>query len=338
MSTEIQLIQQPIIKHDLLNVGKAVTERILSLNLENLVATEETVKALKSLRAELNKEFDEYEAQRKAIKEAVANPYMEFEAVYKSEIQVKYKGAVELLKDKIAIVEDKIKSEKKENVIRYFNELCAVEKVDFLTFDKLGIEINLSTSEKAYKEKCNEFVQRVQDDVLLIQVQQYAVEIMAEYKKTLNASKAITTVIERKEAEKLEAERLHRQETTRRETMLRNLTLVYKDITRSFHFVSDENIFITHSDIEKLSKEEFQKVYVEIELKVIEFLRSREPQTPEVKQAPIATPEPLQAPTETKPTEPEKQFTAAFEVTATMQQLTALANYMKSNGLNYKNI
>jgi hypothetical protein len=351
MNTEITLVQKPIIKHALIEVGKSVTERILELNLENLIATEDTVKSLKQLRAELNKEFENWEAQRKTIKEAVANPYMEFEAVYKLEISEKYKKAVDLLKDKIAFVEDGIKSEKKANVIRYFNELCATESIDFLKFENLGLEINLSTSEKAYKDKCNEFVQRVQDDKILIDTMEFAAEMMTEYKRNgFNASAAIKSVRDRKENEKLEAERLRRQETNRRETMLRSISMVYGDLTRCFHFISDENIFIAQSDIENLSKEDFQKLYVDVESKIIAFRKSQEQtlfnqQTvaPTVQQATAAqatppAPEPLPAPTETKPQEPEKTFTASFEVTGTMAQLKGLGQYMKDNGLTYKNI
>ena len=33
-----------------------------------------------------------------------------------------------------------------------------LKKIDFLTFEKTGIEINLSGSTKSFKDKCNEFV------------------------------------------------------------------------------------------------------------------------------------------------------------------------------------
>ena len=88
----IQLIQKPVIQHEMARVGKSVTERLNALNIEGQVATEATVKSLKELRADLNKELAEFELQRKAIKEAVMNPYSEFEATYKIEISEKYKG------------------------------------------------------------------------------------------------------------------------------------------------------------------------------------------------------------------------------------------------------
>ncbi len=343
MTTEIKLIQAPVIQHSLVEIGKTVTSRIFELNLEKLVATEETIQSLKKLRAELNKEFDLYEAQRKAIKEAVANPYVEFENVYKTEISEKYKKAVETLKDKIASVEEKVKAGKKTNIIRYFNELCASENIDFLKFENTGFEINLSTSEKQYKEKCNEFVQRIADDILLIQAQEYSAEIMTEYKFTLNVSKAITTVVNRKEAEKLERERIRQAEIARRTSKLREIPVIFHDITKTYHPVFDESMFITLADVENLSKNEFQKRFVQLEAAAKQATIEQAQQQSMTFEKPIA--EPLPAPAETK-SEPasavEKPvaeiFTAIFEAVGTMAQLIALGEYMKSNNIQYKNI
>ena len=121
---EITLVQLPIIKHQLKEVGKEVTKRIKNLDLENQVATIETLQSFKKLRTELNKELKDFEDRRKVIKTEINKPYNELEDVYKPEISEKYKYAIDLLKDKIAFVEDKIKSDKKESIEVYFNELC----------------------------------------------------------------------------------------------------------------------------------------------------------------------------------------------------------------------
>ena len=60
MKNQITLTQSPIIKHDLLSIGANVTKRIDELNVENLVVTVDTIKSMKSLRAELNKEAKEF--------------------------------------------------------------------------------------------------------------------------------------------------------------------------------------------------------------------------------------------------------------------------------------
>lgn len=335
--TNIELKQKPVIVHQLQEAGKKVTERIDSLELDKQVATEETVKSLKSTRAELNKELADFESQRKAIKDAVSNPYLEFESVYKIEISEKYKAADTLLKDKIDLVEDKVKTEKKNVLIDYFTEFCASMQIDFIQFDNLNLNITLSTSEKKYKEQINEFINKVNDDLMLIKSTDFEAEIMAEYKKTLNASAAITSVKTRKENERLEAERIKAQAKQNRITYLEKLGFLFVSITNSYEYNAD--IYVTVDEIESLSKEDFTKKYAECEAKILDLKQSElvKEVNSNFKRNPIFSPveEPIQAP-KVEQLEPLK--TASFQVTATMTQLRALGQYMKDNNITYKNI
>lgn len=334
--TEIVVKQIPVITHDLVKVGQTVTERIEALNLANQVATEETIQTLKSTRAELNKEAKEWEEQRKTVKNAVMNPYNEFEETYKEEVINKYKEADTLLKDAIGEFELKAKTEKRNNVIQYFKELIESYKtptfdIDFLTFERVGIDINLTITEKKYKEQCAAFVAKVIDDILLIDRSEYPAEMLVLYKQTLNASKAITEVRERKEKEKAEKARLQMAETNRRTALLMNLSLVPHDITRTFNHSKHDDIYISLHDVENLSRDEFNVKLVEIE----SVINSRkEPETTPVA-APLQAPTVVRTPTQTKK---EEILTAIFEVNGTMNQLLELGKYMKQNNITFKNL
>ena len=355
MENKITLVQSPVISHKLQEAGKAVSKRIDELELDKQIATVETVKSLKDLRAELNKELADFETQRKLIKEGVNNPYNEFENIYKVEISEKYKSAIDLLKDKIAFVEDKVKSEKKESIEAYFKELCISEKIDFITFDKLGIEINLSTTEKKYKEQIHEYITKVVDDLNLIKSTDFEAEILTEYKSSLNASKAITDVKNRKEREKAEEERLKAEQKVNRINFLEKLGMQYVEITNAYEFNAD--IYVTMSDINFLSKDDFSKKYHDCEAKINDVKAKEisskaleievDVATPEVvvyskKEVapPVAIPvaKPIEAPKVEAVKEAEPLKKASFEVTATMTQLRALGAYMKENNISYKNI
>ena len=340
----IIIVQNPIIQHSLKEIGQSVTQRLADLNIDGQVATEETMQALKNLRAELNKEFADYETQRKAVKSAVLTPYEELEATYKVEISEKYKKAIDTLKDKIAEVEDKIKANKLEEVKSYFVELVMAEEIDFLSFPQTGIKIDLSTSMKKFREQVDEFVGRVKSDLALIETQEYKAEIMVEYRNTLNVSQAITTITSRKEAEKAERIRIKAQETARRVAQLQNLTFVYHDITRTYNFIQDESLMISLNDIENLPKDEFNARLLELSAKVAEY-RTAKPLKAPVEVKPQATPEqtPAATPTQQVAAEPQaapapELFTATFEATGTYDQLNGLGEYMKQNGITYKNI
>lgn len=335
MQNEIKLVQSPIISHSLQEVGKEVSKRIEELELDKQVATVETVKSLKELRAELNKELTDFEAQRKFIKESVNNPYNEFESVYKVEISERYKSAIETLKDKIDFVESKIKTEKKQSIEAYFNELCIAESIDFITFDRVGIDINLSTTEKKYKEQIFEFISKVNDDLNLIKASDFQAETLTEYKLSLNVSSAITSVKNRKQMEAIETEKIKAITTQNRKNRLLELGLTFLVITDAYEFNAD--IYITRNDIENLTEQDFIKKVAEVEVKLNDLKAKQSQNIPPIQGSNSKNiSQPISAPKEI--TEPEPLKKASFEVTATMTQLRALGEYMKQNNINYKNI
>lgn len=335
MQNEIKLVQSPIISHSLHEVGKEVLKRIEELELDKQVATVETVKSLKELRAELNKELTDFETQRKFIKESVNNPYNEFESVYKVEISERYKSAIETLKDKIDFVESKIKTEKKQSIEAYFNELCIAESIDFITFDRVGIDVNLSTTEKKYKEQIFEFIAKVNDDLNLIKASDFEAETLTEYKSSLNVSSAITSVKNRKQMEAIETAKIKAAVTQNRKNKLYELGMAFVTITDCFEYNAD--IYINNTDIEVLSDNDFIKKVSEVEAK-IKNLKSIELEKQNALKQPLQSniSQPITAPKEVIKDEPLKR--ASFEVTATMTQLRALGEYMKQNNINYKNI
>ena len=343
---QIVVRQIPVIEHDLATVGRSVTERINALNLEAQVVTEDTIQYLKKLAAELTKELDQWETQRKSVKKIVNAPYDEMEVEFKENISDKYKWALTtILKPKINEFELKTKEDKRTNLQLYFVEVCQVEKIDWLTFERLGIEVNLSTSEKKYKEQILEFITKVVDDMKLINSETFAAEMLVEYKRTLNASNAITSVRERKEQERLEQERLKMAETNRRKGQLAALSFVYHDLTRTMNWVQDENILVTMQDIENASKERWNEIFVKAEAEVAAR------KVPTLGSLVNKASEPLQAPTiqataaqqaaqenKTPQNVPEIELDVTFKVYGTYEQLTALNNYLKENGFKYEQI
>lgn len=339
MENQITLVQVPIIKHSIVAIGESVTERLEKLNIDNQLATEDSVKSLKELRAELNKELTNFENQRKLVKGEILKPYDEFDGLYKFHISEKYNSAISKLKDKIAIVEDKIKSEKKTNIINYFTELCTAEKIDFIKFEQLNLEINLSTTEKNYKDKINEFINKINDDLLLIHTLEDKAEIFVEYKKTLNASKSIKDVQERKEAERQEKERIRITEVNRRQAILRSMAFTFSDMLQAFTY--DENIYIKISEVENSTKEDFANKIIVLEeaIKAKNALSLQAETTTETKQTIVEKPV-IKTPVISAPVVEEKieTFIAKFEVEGTMKQLNSLKEFLLSNNINYKNI
>ena len=205
MQEIILLKQEPIIEYSLLaEVGEAIQARIVDLNLDGQVVTDQTVKSVKDMRAELNKEFANFEKQRKYIKEAVSKPYQEFEAKYKEFVAKHYNEADDTLKGKIFSFENKLRLEREKELQGYFAELCSAKNIDFVPFGLMHLNITLSASLKSLKTQILEFVSKVEQDIELAKTvsdsQEFNDKVMYEYRRSLDINTAINTVKEREQA------------------------------------------------------------------------------------------------------------------------------------------
>lgn len=194
----IKIKQLPIIEENLLKIKEEVSKK--TNEAISLECTEETVKAVKSARSSLNAEFKEWEAKRKEVKTAIMSPYEKFNAIYEKCIADTYKTADRNLKEKVDAVENALKESRKAELLQFFTEYCESLNVDFVSFERANINITLSVSTKKLKEQVRAFVDKVRDDLALIDTQENKAEILVEYKKTLNVSNAITSVAERLKA------------------------------------------------------------------------------------------------------------------------------------------
>lgn len=207
----ITIKQLPIIEERLQLIKAEIdakTQHVLALD-----CNDATVKAIKSLRADLNKDFSDLEEKRKEVKRAVMSPYERFEEVYTECVTNIYKQTDAILKGRIAIVENAIKANKDKEVKAYYDEYAESLGIDFVPYKKSGITVTLSASAKKLKEQAAAYLDRIADELKLIatQPQDLQPEILVEYKRTVNVAYSIQTVIERKKAIEEEAERARQQ-------------------------------------------------------------------------------------------------------------------------------
>lgn len=221
--------------HDLIAVTQLpiIEEHLKALSVEieaqvkdalSLAVTEDTVKQVKVVRAELNKKYKELEEQRKAAKRAILEPYEKFDEIYRTYVSVQFEDADAELRRKIGAVENQLRQEKVEDLKSYFRELADSEHLTWLEYERGGFAINLTKSRTALHKEAVEFVERVSSDVTAIEVMPDAEEILVEYKRCLRLGEAVETVKKRREAveqerrdrERLEAIRKAEHETAKR--------------------------------------------------------------------------------------------------------------------------
>ena len=177
-----------------------------------MVCTEETVQAIKKMRADMRKEYEEADRQRKAAKAIYLAPWTAVEETFKECVSNAATKADQSFKATIDEFEGELKERCRQDLERYFGEMCSVYGVDFLPFEKameLGkIRINLSDAKARTPRQLQDAITAVIDKVAVgaeqISAMDDAAEIMTEYKACFDVGSAISTVQERKR--KIEAE------------------------------------------------------------------------------------------------------------------------------------
>lgn len=187
------------------------------------ICTDETIQAVKKSRAEMRKDHEEIDTQRKAAKAQYMAPWARIDAAYKDADEA-FNRADEAYKSKIDAYENGKKSECEDGLREYFAELCAVNHLEWMRYEDSGVKVDMAAAKQKTPKKLREqlaaFVTGVALDVDAISDEADAAEIMGEYKRNgLNLPKAIKTVREwhesaereRKAAEE-RAERQKRQD------------------------------------------------------------------------------------------------------------------------------
>ncbi len=213
--TDLIVVKQlPIIEQRLQEINAEISDKVnTALAMD---CTEDTVKEVKKTRAHLKSMFTVLETQRKGVKNAVMDPYKEFEDTYKKYVTDVFKPADDQLAAKIAEVEDGLKAQKAAEIKEYYDELAQSLGIDFLPFEKAGIAVTLTASKKSLRERANSILTMISENLRMVGQQEYAAEILVEYKKDpFRVAAAMSTVAERHRA--IEAEKIRREESVRQE-------------------------------------------------------------------------------------------------------------------------
>lgn len=204
----IVINQLPIISERLDKVKDEIKRRTAFA--DTVTVSEENRQEIKKIRAAMNAEKSRLDEVYKKALVAVIAPIQVVQDKYKDCVGL-YTKANSQLKAKIDVIEDGLKLEKENSVKEYFEELVTAKKIDFISFERLGLKITLSVSEKKLKEQVNNIVERVATDLKAIEIQENKEEILVEYKKSLNVSEAVSIVDARHKAIQAEKERKAKQ-------------------------------------------------------------------------------------------------------------------------------
>lgn len=198
----LRVIRTPVISEALDSVTHHLNTMLAIV--EQLQADDSSLKQVKAIRADLAKQFQAMEQQRKAVKQQVMEPYLQAEAKYKAAIAEPFQAADKRLKAWVDNYQNALKAAKEQELREYFEELCAVHGVDFLRFESAGVAVDMAMARQKESRKAMQqlesFVLRVRGDLDTILKMKDSAEILAAYRIKLNLPEAILGVVNHKAA------------------------------------------------------------------------------------------------------------------------------------------
>ena len=292
---------------------------------ENVVYTEENIKAAKNDRAELNKLIKAIEERRKQVKNIINEPYAVFEAELK-EITALINEPVALIDQQVKAFEEKQKEEKKAAIKATYDENIG-DLAEVLPFEKifdsryLNQTYKLATAQKEIVDK----IDTVKTDLETIDSldSKYKLNAKDVYIKTLDLSKAMAEnkrLAERKRQEEIRKQKEAEEQAKREAEEAERKAAEAKKAQEAA------------AEVEQTEPQsEIGKVIESIERSAFSQAIAREAQAAPTEQAvdPFA---PKEEPKQ------EKKYRVRFFADGTKEQLGKLIAFMNENNIKYGKI
>lgn len=203
----------PEIEDNIMEV-KSYAEKLNSYY-SSVTWTEDTLQDAKNEKSNVNKFKDKVAEFRKSIITKYKEPIDLFETTAKQTESI-LKDTYDNINNQVKKYEDDTKEKIKNKCIEYFEEYKLSKHIDFITFDNMNINITLGMQTKneeltkSIKEDIADYINKIADDLTLIDTQEHKTEILVEYKQSLNVATAITNVNNRFKA--IEEEKTRQEE------------------------------------------------------------------------------------------------------------------------------
>lgn len=196
------------------------------------------IKKYKQYLSNLQKQLED---KRKEIKKEINKPYEEFNDYYNSGVYKKLNEGITQLNEVINEIETLQKDEKELEIKEFAKQHIEDNNLDgIVSYESIGLNITLSASVKSLKDQVLEFIDKVVNDVKLIELEEYGDEILLEYKKSLDFSKSKLDVLTRhKQLEELQKKQEQdKQQEIQEEKVIEKV----EEITTPKEIIEDEDL------------------------------------------------------------------------------------------------
>lgn len=146
-NTSIVVIDtKPLLRVNIDTVAAQVKHEIDSLNLDEILPTEENKKIITELRTKLNKQQKAFEDDRKKIKNALLAPYDVFEKEYKEKILTLYAESLDKINNALTTITVKQKQVFRDYALEYFLKTKEARAlIEDVSYDERFIDLTNNT-------------------------------------------------------------------------------------------------------------------------------------------------------------------------------------------------
>lgn len=163
---------------------KNIPEQLEKIKKMSFIEQEDEKNDIKKYKQHLSKILNELEEKRKEIKKEINKPYEEFNEYYKNGVYLKLNDAISQINNVVNDIEILQKDEKECEIKEFVNQYINANNLqNIIRYEDIPISINLSSSMKSLKEQALAFIEKVVNDLKLIELEEYKDEILLEYNK-----------------------------------------------------------------------------------------------------------------------------------------------------------
>ena len=169
---------------------------ITDLNIPSLLnnPSEENLAKIKKTRTKIRKEKTADEDKRKHVEKIYNKQLNEWKEMYNKYV-FNPRNKVDLdLKTAQDNIENDLRKEKTAIFEKIFDNKVKELKIDFVKFEDVGLNIQISTAEKQLKDQINDFFDKVQRDLKVIETYNNKERVLVKYMQDLDLSNAVVTV------------------------------------------------------------------------------------------------------------------------------------------------
>lgn len=186
----------PEVFYQLETIGNFIREQLKDI--DNLECTEENKKEVRKRKQEITATKNLLEDKRKEIKNKILEPYNIFNKKYEEEVKGQLEDAEKKLDNKVKSIENEQKEEKINRLKTFFKNYQQDLHIEsYSNFDDIGLNVTLSASDKSLEKQILDYCNKVEQDLKLIELEDYKDEILVEYRDVKDYAKAKINVFER---------------------------------------------------------------------------------------------------------------------------------------------